>query len=403
MKQCFRLGNFKGIEFQAHISLPFVIVPFFLYERPTTLAQIFILLSIMAILFASALLHELGHSLAAHWCGIKTERIVLSVFGGVAQLDRVADRPVEELIISLAGPLVNLMLALVALAYLMTEVINALYGQMAHIPPVSTAACKCHELGLLNSPAFWPFGMNLILFFLNLIPAYPLDGGRILRAAMTMIARPQVTIWAIRVCGAVGASALFLFGQYSKDYVLMLSALMICFISCTTKAIPPHWLNRSQLAISQSPNPDAAPEVVISPRLGKRKLRVVAIGTLDVLMSLLLFIELAANWEILKIVTRLQPVEYFTSIAYPILLVLLHGLACLAFYVAGIGLMARRRWSRQLHQLACILTATSFVRLLFALPILLFLRKRDLEADLASRQVEREIAPYGYLQTGVTP
>ena len=118
------------------------------------------------LLFVCVLLHELGHALTARRCGIPVAGIVLFIFGGVAQLAREPRRPAVELAVTLAGPLVSVLLA------------AACFWLAAAIPIRShwqlVAAAIARYLAVINT--------GILLF--NLLPGLPLDGGRILRAAL---------------------------------------------------------------------------------------------------------------------------------------------------------------------------------------------------------------------------
>jgi Zn-dependent protease len=112
--------------------------------------------------FASVLVHELGHSRVALRYGIPIRGITLFVFGGVAQIGREPDSPGAEFRIAIAGPLTSLALA-------------ALFGG------VGTVA---GSLALVSVPALWLARINLAVALFNLLPGFPLDGGRVLRAAV---------------------------------------------------------------------------------------------------------------------------------------------------------------------------------------------------------------------------
>ena len=118
------------------------------------------------LLFVCVLLHELGHSLAARRYGIPVARVVLFIFGGVAQISRSPRRPSDELVVALAGPAVSLLLAAGCL-FAARQVTG---GGTA--PRVATAIL--HYLTILN--------LGVLCF--NLLPGLPLDGGRVLRALL---------------------------------------------------------------------------------------------------------------------------------------------------------------------------------------------------------------------------
>ena len=140
-------------------------------------------------LFACVGLHELGHALAARGYGIRTRDITLYPIGGVARLERMPEKPSAEIAIALAGPAVNVSIALL-LGGLMFAA-DALTGPAASL----TAGHLDGFLGRL----FWG-NVGLVLF--NLIPAFPMDGGRVLRAVLCWCTS-RVT--ATTVAGWVGA------------------------------------------------------------------------------------------------------------------------------------------------------------------------------------------------------
>jgi Zn-dependent protease len=135
----------------------------------------------MILLFGCILLHELGHGLQAHAFGLAVRRITLLPIGGLAQLESPPAYPLHELTIALAGPLVNLGLALILITatYLLQPFTISNWIDQAILiffsPPTVT--------GLL----LYLFGANLILFVFNMIPAFPMDGGRVLRSGLALI------------------------------------------------------------------------------------------------------------------------------------------------------------------------------------------------------------------------
>lgn len=161
---------------------------------------------IVLLLFVCVTLHEFGHALVAKYFGVKVPHITLLPIGGVASLERMPDRPVEELLIAIAGPLVNfalvvilMPLALVSLAadgggINMSELLGILSMQRTQ-PGIS---------GIL----YFLIGANLGLGIFNLLPAFPMDGGRILRALLAM-SMPYVR--ATRIASFVGRAMAGLF------------------------------------------------------------------------------------------------------------------------------------------------------------------------------------------------
>lgn len=178
------LGRWNGLHVRVHMFfLLFVVFTIFLSwtgssseltDRVDWLAT-----QMVAILFVSVLLHELGHVFAANRLGGYVDEIVIGPHGGMGSLDRFFDGR-SELYAYLAGPLVNLAICLVCLPVILATSGNVL-GLLHPIAPV----------GLQNSPSvevfvrltFW---INWVLLLLNLLPVFPFDGGRIARAAICM-------------------------------------------------------------------------------------------------------------------------------------------------------------------------------------------------------------------------
>ena len=167
-----KLGRVFGIDIKMHLTFLLILVwGAFMYGGSAgPLYGVIVTLS----LFALVLLHELGHSLAAMMYGIPVRDITLLPIGGVARLERMPEKPVQELVVALAGPAVNVVLAAVLL-----PVVAALsLGQS-----MAFSLNMLTEPGLLGLLAFL-LSANVSLAVFNMIPAFPLDGGRVLRATL---------------------------------------------------------------------------------------------------------------------------------------------------------------------------------------------------------------------------
>jgi Zn-dependent protease/CBS domain-containing protein len=163
-------------------------------------------------LFASVLLHELGHTLIARRYGIRTIEIVMFPIGGVSRPER-QPKPAEELWISLAGPTVNLLIAVALMAWM-----TAQQGWVA----VETLR-EPTDANLAERIAFG----NLALFLFNLLPAYPMDGGRILRSVLAL-SRPVEE--ATRIAAGAGQGLAILIGLAGLlwgNFILMFVALFV--------------------------------------------------------------------------------------------------------------------------------------------------------------------------------
>lgn len=159
-----KLGRVAGIDLYLHPT--FLLLLAFAYASLGGLMAVLL----VAAAFSCVLLHELGHALAARFCGIRTADITLYPIGGVARLERMPRRARSELLITLAGPAVNLLIA-AALALLIQAgtSLNPQWPLESIVPSFLSA--------LLS--------INLILAAFNMIPAFPMDGGRVFRAILT--------------------------------------------------------------------------------------------------------------------------------------------------------------------------------------------------------------------------
>jgi stage IV sporulation protein FB len=169
--------------------------------------------------FACVLLHELGHAVAARRYGISTPDITLLPIGGVARLSAIPEKPSEEIVIAVAGPLVNVVIALV------------LIGFGARVDFSSLASIQNPDPGFLTRLA----GVNIFLVLFNIIPAFPMDGGRVLRALLAFrLGRRQATTVAARI----GQGIAFLFGflgLMSGNAILVFIAIFV-FIAAAGEA-----------------------------------------------------------------------------------------------------------------------------------------------------------------------
>ena len=158
-----------GIQLAVHASF-FLLLAYFGYEGWRDAGMVGLIWSVALILlfFICVVLHELGHSLTARRFGVRVPRILLLPIGGMAEFDRIPRRPSEELLITAAGPLVNFVLAALLLPLTWSDLTSAetvsLYSLRGLVAQLSIA--------------------NLYMGVFNLIPVFPMDGGRILRALL---------------------------------------------------------------------------------------------------------------------------------------------------------------------------------------------------------------------------
>jgi Zn-dependent protease/predicted transcriptional regulator len=173
MKWTWKAGTFSGIDVYIHATFLLIIgwVGLLNWQQTRTIGGTLEGILFTLILFGCVVLHEFGHALSARRYGIKTRDITLYPIGGVARLERMPDKPVQEFWVALAGPAVNIVIALLLFAWLI------LSGTLAPLAGVSlTTGPFIERLMLVN--------ISLVLF--NLVPAFPMDGGRVLRALLAM-------------------------------------------------------------------------------------------------------------------------------------------------------------------------------------------------------------------------
>jgi len=195
VKWSWRIGRIFGIALHIHATFLLAVAwgaATGYREGGTTAAAVSGVVFILAV-FASVVLHELGHALAARRYGVGTRDIVLLPIGGVARLERMPEEPRQELVIALAGPAVTA--AIVAVLYVALRAAGA-PGTVREIVAG----------GSFFAQLLW---VNVVLLFFNLLPAFPMDGGRVLRAVLAM--RTDY-VRATNVAAAVGKAFALLFG-----------------------------------------------------------------------------------------------------------------------------------------------------------------------------------------------
>jgi Zn-dependent protease/CBS domain-containing protein len=213
MKWSFKLGRILGIDVYIHFTflllLGFIGLSQALAGGGLTAAvnsMIFFLC-----LFGCVLLHEYGHALMARRYGIPTKDITLLPIGGVARLQRMPDKPIQELWVALAGPAVNVVIAVALGAWLTL---------MNTWEPIS--ALSATKGGLVERL----YAVNIFLVLFNLLPAFPMDGGRVLRSLLAMrMQYARATRIAARI--GQGMAALFGFAGLFGNPMLLLIALFV--------------------------------------------------------------------------------------------------------------------------------------------------------------------------------
>ncbi len=222
MNRAFRLFTIRGIDIRLHITFPLILLWAAIQFGGITGSAEGALFGVIAvtILFALVTLHELGHSFVALYYGVPVDQIVLSPIGGVAQLRHMPDKPWQEFAIAVAGPAVNVLVGALMLVTAFVAGFNVVSPELLW-----------SSIGVLTIPALFSyiFASNLFLAAFNLIPAFPLDGGRIFRALLAM---RLDYVRATNIAAAVGrgtAVLLGIYGLFTGGFFMILIALFIFF------------------------------------------------------------------------------------------------------------------------------------------------------------------------------
>lgn len=211
------LVKIKGIPIRIHWSfvLIMIYVAYTNYAAGRDIYGIFWALVYLLTLFLCVTLHELGHALAALRFGLKTKSITLYPIGGVAALEKIPEKPIQELIVALAGPLVNIVISLFLWLWIFFSPFEY------HLEDIGIQITPQNIL--INLAA-----VNLILAFFNLLPAFPMDGGRVLRALLSIF-MDRVQATKIAMFAGQAMSILFIFWGFHSNPFLILIGLFVFY------------------------------------------------------------------------------------------------------------------------------------------------------------------------------
>lgn len=196
MKWSILIGRPFGVEVRLHLTF-LLLLAFFGWRGWSVSGTVEGALSsvlLQSMVFGCVLLHEFGHVLMARRFGIRTQDVTLLPIGGVARMESTGETPRQELLIALAGPVVNVVIA--GLAYLWWVLVPR--------------SVEGFDTSALKAPA--PLALmivNVFLVLFNLIPAFPMDGGRVLRAILSWRGN---RVWATRVAAGIGKAVAILLG-----------------------------------------------------------------------------------------------------------------------------------------------------------------------------------------------
>ena len=212
MKGSYRIGRLFGIPITVHITfLLFIALLAMVYLfQGGVAAAVRGTLFILA-LFLSVTLHELGHSLVARWYGIRVSEIALLPIGGISKIDKLPEQPRQEFLVAMAGPLTSIILGL-----LLGGISLAAYGRSATLSPSVTGGRFISDLARVN----------LLLAAFNLLPGFPMDGGRIFRS---LLASSMSFARATSIAAAVGrvfAVGLGIIGLFTNIWLVFIAVFV---------------------------------------------------------------------------------------------------------------------------------------------------------------------------------
>lgn len=268
MRGSLKLFTWFGIPVHLHWSFGLIFVYAFYVGSQQGAGFIGILwfIGLFMALFACVLLHEFGHSLTARRYGVETQDIILTPIGGIARLERMPEKPIQEFLVAIMGPMVNVVIAILLLILgkllysgadwaFFTATIYDYFTPVLHFfqtwgdlftgqigfsefsnvllanQEQSQAADIANEEGMDISGMlmFMPIllSVNIWLVLFNMIPAFPMDGGRVFRSLLAMrLGRVRATQWAARV-GQVIALIFVAFGLFKGAFTLVLIGFFV--------------------------------------------------------------------------------------------------------------------------------------------------------------------------------
>jgi Zn-dependent protease/predicted transcriptional regulator len=216
MKFSLYLGSYKNVKVFIHWTFSILLLWIIISNMRQGIPALDILWVIIFVLalFACVVMHEFGHALAAQKYGIGTKDIVLYPIGGVARLEKLPEDPKQELWVAIAGPLVNIAL------FLILSVVLSFTG-------FNLENLELEELKIRpNTILMYIASANLILALFNLLPAFPMDGGRVLRALLSIrLPRAKAT----QIAGGIGQflAIFFIFFGLFNNPILVLIGIFI--------------------------------------------------------------------------------------------------------------------------------------------------------------------------------
>ena len=222
MKWSLKLARLAGIDVFVHATFPLLLiyVAWSYWQLTHSLGGVLRGVSLLLAVFLCVVLHELGHALAARHYGIKTRDITLLPIGGIARLERMPRKPSQEFWVAVAGPAVNVVIALALFAGIY------LGGKLAPMPHLIQARGSFLEQLL---------AINVWIVLFNLLPSFPMDGGRVLRA---LLASRMPYENATRIAASIGQfmALIFAFLGFTMPNLMLILIAVFVWISANQES-----------------------------------------------------------------------------------------------------------------------------------------------------------------------
>lgn len=221
MRGVIQLARIAGIPVRLHWTFVFLVlwIGYVSFKEMLSLQETLFFFLLVACLFVCVVAHEYGHALTAKRYHVPTRDILILPIGGLARLEYLPPEPRKEIIIAIAGPLVNVFIAI--LLALVVLVVDGWDGWSS----IVVFQDLLSPMGLIYAVLI----LNITLFFFNLIPAYPMDGGRILRSLFSLRwGRKKATIYASYLAQFIGLG-FFAMSLWGEHFTLALIGVFIFF------------------------------------------------------------------------------------------------------------------------------------------------------------------------------
>lgn len=239
MNGSFKIFSWLGIPVYLHwtFALIFVYALWHSHNAGLDSLETLWIIGLFLSLFVCVLLHEFGHAIAAKKYGVPTRDIVLMPIGGVARLEKMPEKPIQEFVVAIAGPAVNVVIAvslfvgmgLFSEGYLPDMLADAIQQDIGYDVLTQSGQVISPVLHFTIKLAV----TNVALVIFNMLPAFPMDGGRVFRSLLSMwIGRPKATKIAAWLGQAI-ALMLIMLGLWGGDFMLSVLGLFVIYAART--------------------------------------------------------------------------------------------------------------------------------------------------------------------------